>query len=165
MSSLYELSSAMQAVEFQLMESDGETSEALEAYIESLDIRVSDKVENYCQLIRNQEAFAKSIGDEIKRMQGRKATIDRSVGSLKARLFEALQRMDVSKVKTERFTVGIQKAGGVQPLVVDDVERLPERYQKKTITADNSAIREALKAGEPLYGVRLEEQKTVLRIR
>lgn len=165
MASLYELTNEMQVIESELQESGGEMSEALVSYLDELGVRIDSKVENYCFVIRNNESMSNSIGEEIKRMQARKKSHDRTVARLKQSLRDAMIRIDVDRVQSERFTVSTGKAGGVARLEVDDIDALPPEYVKTTVAPDNAAIRNAIAAGVEIYGVRLADKETVLRIK
>jgi hypothetical protein len=70
------------------------------------------------------------------------------------------------RIDTARFTVAIQKNGGVQAVDVQvPATKLPEKYQKVTVTADNEALRADLVAGVKVEGAALVARGSHLRIR
>ena len=66
-----------------------------------------------------------------------------------------MQKLGREKIKTELFTVAVQK-NGTAKLIVDD-KVVPKKYFKKvvTITRDDSLIRESLAEGKKVRGCEL----------
>ena len=164
--SLYELTSEMVVIEQQLLDSGGEASEALFEYLDGLDVRIEEKIERICYVIRNAESMASAIKDEEMRMRSRRASYESTVERLKSSLRDAMMRLEKKKVVTPKFTVNYQKSGRGR-LLVDDVDSLPDAFvnKKVEIKPDDKKIREAIANGESIRGVRIDEQKTILRIR
>ena len=78
-------------------------------------------------------------------------------------LYESMKATGKTKFKTDLFSFGIQKNGGLQPMeIVSDVE-IPDEYCRKE--PDNIKIREALKNGAELPFVVLKERGEHLSIR
>ena len=82
---------------------------------------------------------------------------------LKQHLYERMKDTGKTKFKTDLFSFGIQKNGGLQPMeIVPDVE-IPDEYCRKE--PDNMKIREALKKGAELPFAVLKERGEHLSIR
>ena len=96
-------------------------------------------------------------------MQARIETLANNEKLLKQHLYESMKATDKLKFKTDLFSFGIQKNGGLQPMeIVPDVE-IPDKYFRKE--TDNTKIREALKNGAEIPFAVLKERGDHLVIR
>jgi len=84
------------------------------------------------------KSAAKSIDSHYKALQNK---ADR----LKARLMEGMIAMDKDVLNTEHFTIKVMGKGGVQPLIIDKPDAIPESFYKVVYEVDNDKIREFLK--------------------
>ena len=74
----------------------------------------------------------------------------------------------MKSLSLNRFHLTISKNGGVLPLkVACEVAELPTQFQRIEVSADNSAIRQALEAGdiEAQKVAQFGERETHLRVR
>jgi len=81
---------------------------------------------------------------------------------------EVLTRMGVKKVDTDVSTFSMAKAGGKDPVVVDDgvdLATLPADCVKTTLSPVKDAIRAHIEAGEVVAGCRIQERGLVLRVK
>jgi hypothetical protein len=106
------------------------------------------KINGYVALIKHCEMFANDAEAEAKRMQQRAESERKKAEYLKHRLQQFFELTGLDKVKTTKFTVGVRKASQAPLIVKVDAEKLPEKFQKVTVTANKVAIKEAIKAGE-----------------
>ena len=121
------------------------------------------KADGYARVIRELEADAKKYETEIRRMQGWMEVIKNRTKMIKQHLYDSMKATGKLKFKTDLFSFGIQKNGGLQPLeIVPDVE-IPDEYCRKE--PDNTKIRDALKAGKELPFAVLKERGEHLSIR
>lgn len=68
---------------------------------------------------------------------------------MKAQLKKCLQSQNVNKLSLHRFQLTISSNGGVLPLKLPcQVNQLPPQFQRIQVSPDNSAIRQALEAGD-----------------
>ena len=76
-----------------------------------------------------------------------------------------MQRLEIQKLESELGTLSIAK----NPASVEilDESLVPNDYKKEkvTITVDKTAIKNDLKLGKNIQGVRLVEDKTTLKIK
>jgi hypothetical protein len=173
MSSLYQLTEEVVALDALLAEVGGDVStpegQTLEAWAEQFQWQMSDKVDAYGALYKNLEADAKAIADEVKRLTDRRRTLENRAARLLALAKFSMDRLHTRKLEGQRFTIVVQKAGGVAPveLLVERPEDLPASFQRTTVSADNEAIREALEKKDPsLEGkARLGERGEYVRIK
>ena len=97
--------------------------DAIGDYTEELEI----KADGYCKVIKNLEGNVEAIDKEIARLQAKKKACKSGIDRLKANLFDSMKSLNKEKIKTELFTVAIQKNGGALPVVVDvPTEQLPD---------------------------------------
>lgn len=148
---LYELSNQYQ----KLIDMDTSTPEDFEAFNElmgSLIDTIELKADAVAAVIRTLNAEADSFAEEIKRLQERKKSIENKSQSLKAYLMRNLQEVGLDKVQGRLFSVAIQKN---PPSLIVDESKLDDEYFKVVKQADNSRIKDLLKAGVKIQGAEL----------
>lgn len=126
------------------------------------------KVDNYCAAITNRHALSKQRKAEAERLSKLAATDSKRVDWMKAQLKGCLESQGVKSLSLNRFHLTISKNGGVLPLkVACEVAELPTQFQRIEVSADNSAIRQALEAGdiEAQKVAQFGERETHLRVR
>ncbi len=173
MSSLYELTEELVALDTLLAEVGGDVStpegQTLEAWAEKFQWQMANKVDAYGALYKNLEADAKALAEEVKRLSDRKRALENRGARLLALAKFSMDRLQTRKLEGQRFTIALQKAGGLDPLevLVERAEDLPERFQRKTVDFDKDEIRLALAANDPeIQGkARLGERGEYVRIK
>lgn len=162
-STLYEITGQyLQLLE--MLEDAGNLEEqVIKDTLEGIEGELEIKADGYARIIRELDAGADKFEEEAKRMQALADSRRNRSRILKNNLYNSMKMTGKTKFKTDLFSFGIQKNGGVQPLeMVPDVE-IPDEYLKKE--PDNSKIREALKNGEELPFAVLKERGEHLVIR
>ncbi|WP_423253693.1 siphovirus Gp157 family protein [Melissococcus plutonius] len=139
MRSLYELTDKFKQVEELLAED--EFNPAIIDTLESLDLAIEEKADNYARVIKKQEADSEAAAKEIKRLQQRKQAIDSSVTRLKQSLQDSMQKTGKTKFKTPLFSFGVQK--NAPKVEITDENLIPVEFIKTKIEIDKKAIREA----------------------
>lgn len=163
MSTLYEITGEyLQLLEW-LEDSEELEEQALQDTLEGIDGELEIKAENYAKIIRELEAEAKKYEEEKKRLEARGSALANRSRMLKDNLYRAMQITGKRKFKTDLFSFGIQKNGGLQPMEIKEGADVPEEYLKKE--PDNQKIREAIKEGKELPFVLLKERGEHLVIR
>lgn len=125
-------------------------AKVLAAWFDETSGALEDKVASYIVVIRMQETLHKGLKEEADRLRARATVHENRVKRLKATLQYVFEQSGIDRVETKRGTAALQTNGGVPPLtlLVDDPAKLPPRFQRVTVSADNDAIREALKAND-----------------
>ncbi|MDD5851602.1 MAG: siphovirus Gp157 family protein [Galactobacillus timonensis] len=164
MATLYELSG--EYLELLEMAEDPETDpQAFSDTLESLDWEFEDKADGYAKIIAQMSADSGAIGDEIKRLQARKKSMEGNIDRMKKSLQMAMETTGKRKFKTSLFSFGIQKN---PPRVVMDAENLtdiPIDYLvPQDPTVDKKKIMAELKSGAALPFAHLEQDEGI-RIR
>ena len=142
---------------------DTEEIQALFEELDSLYGARSEKHVGYIHVIKNAESAAENCKAEASLFAKRANALK----NLASRLKETL-RMDLREHGEKSTTAGnfkIARQNGAPRVVVRiDPESLPDDFQRITIEADKSALKDALKRGESVDGVELEISEHV-RIR
>lgn len=138
---------------------DPETGEILDSSaLEQLQIARDEKIENIALFIKDLNAEAKAIADEMDNLKKRKITTANKADSLQQYLRNMLSG---EKFKTSKCSISYRKTQAVNVL---DQEALPREYIRVKITEepDKMAMKEAMKAGEEIPGAELEERTSMI---
>lgn len=164
MSTLYELTG--QYMTLLEMAEDPETDpEALEGSMEAISDEIEDKAEGYAKVMKQLDAEASAIKDEIERLTLRMKALQNNKARMNEALQGAMEATGKTKFKTTLFSFAIAKTPA--KVVIDEayIENIPEEYLRyKEPEIDKAKIKEALKAGEAIEWAHLE-QGEVLRIK
>lgn len=163
MSRLYELTGEYLELLDMLQNCDAIEEEVLKDTLEGIEGEIEVKADNYAKIIKELTLDAKKYEEEKKRLEINQRVLENRAERLKEHLYNSMLATGKTKFKTDLFSFGIQKNGGLQPLaIIPDVE-IPDQYLKKE--PDNTKIREALKKGEELPFAKLGERGTHLVIK
>jgi hypothetical protein len=158
MTKLYELTDQYRG----LMNLDVEP-DVLADTLEGISGEIQIKAENLLSVISNMGSDADAIDAEIKRLTARKKTISNRQEWLREYLRSNMETSGIDKITCPLFTITLRKATDV--VFIEDVDLLPKRFQKITITPDKTAIKAALKLDIEVPGARMVEGKRGLMIR
>lgn len=166
MSALYQITEAIDMVmaEFYNEEVD---EQAIFDTIEALEMEFEDKADNYAKVYKTLKYDAEVIKMEIERLQLRLQSFENTAQRLKDTLEANMKQIGKAKFKTSLFSFGIQKNGGLQPLVLNvaNVTELPKDYLiPQDPLPNNKRIRELL-ASERVPWAHLAPRGESLRIR
>lgn len=130
MSSLYQISEELLALDALLYESEGEVTPEIEAWLTEYGDALAQKVDSTGGYIRSCEARAKAITEEVQRLQQRKTVEENKVASVKKLLELVMLRLDRPKLTGNLFTIARQKNGGRPALTVNEeaLHVLPEAF-------------------------------------
>lgn len=158
---LYELTGAYLEIQKAIYDPDFD-QESAEAALAEITDALEEKADNYARIIKQLDADADAITEEIRRLTARKAMLDNRRDWLKTNLQMAMTATGKTKFKTPFFSFGIQKN---PPSVILDGPEIPEEYLvPQDPKVDKKAIGARLKTGEVLPFAHLEQSES-LRIR
>lgn len=146
--SLYNILEAEDFVERMKQEDDTE----LEEYSKTLAIQEKNKVNAIVGFLRETELTAESAEIESKRLGEIAKFYKNRAERVKKSVAWAMESHSVEKIETDMFRLSFRKSESV---VVDDVEKLEEKYIVVKKQADKTAIKKAIKGGETPTGTRL----------
>lgn len=172
---LFEISEDLVALGDLLDEQDGditETEAQFDAWFAELGEARDEKLDSYAYLIKESEADADRLKDEIDRLRARKNAAENKAKKLKERLEMFLKIQNIEKIKTDRFTFALQKPGGKPRVELlerfqEHPEELPEPLRRVKFEPNLEAIRELIETTDDqanYYG-RIVEGEKKLRIR
>jgi len=153
--SLHQLTAELQDFDELVDNIEGEETE-LEAVVQQL-LEQRDgtydqwftKVDNYCAALTNRHALSKQPKAEAECLNKLAASDSEWVDWMKQQLKSCLKSQGVKKLSLHRFYLTISNNGGVLPLKLPcEVNQLPPQFQRIEVSPDNSAIRQALEAGD-----------------
>lgn len=160
---LYELTGAYLDVQKAVYDPDFD-QESAEAALADITDALEEKADNYARIIKQLDADADAIAEEIRRLSARKAMLDNRADWLKGHLQMAMTATGKTKFKTAFFSFGIQK-NPVSVVLDVDLLHIPDTYLiQQPPKVDKKAIGAAIKAGEDVRFAHLEQGES-LRIR
>lgn len=123
---------------------------------------IEDKLQATVCVIKEMEAEAKKFDDEIKRMSEIKKSYSNTAIRLKEYIRFEMEKSGIYKSKG-LFSISLGKPSIV--VEVTNIDTLPDKFKKVSISADKSAIGAALKLGEDISGAKYSEGSKRLTIR
>ena len=163
MSTLYEITGDYLRLLEMLEEEEDIDPQVLADTLEGIDGEFEIKADGYARVLKELTAEANKYDAEIQRMTERRDSLNNRSKMLKQHLYDSMKAIGKLKFKTDLFSFGIRKNGGLQPMeILSDVE-IPEEYYKKE--PDNTKIRKELENGAELPFAVLKERGTHLVIR
>lgn len=126
---------------------DPETGEILYD-LDELEMEREIKIDNIACFIKSMKAEADAIKNERANLFLRQKTLENQVERLQNYLKESLKG---EKFKSSRCSISYRSSQSVNA----DVSLIPKKYQKIEISADKTAIKEAIKAGTKVKGAEL----------
>lgn len=123
---LYEITESL--MKLQMLLEDPEVDQQLvEDTINDTEEELEVKADGYARVIKNLEGNVDALDKEIKRLQAKKKACQNGITRLKDNLQAAMTALKKPKIKTDLFTIAIQKNGGALPVIVDvPTEKLPD---------------------------------------
>jgi hypothetical protein len=121
-----------------------------------------EKVDRINGVLTSFEQVAANAQAEIVRLRQRQQAAQRAADRLSDYVLRLLQQREGKPLKGRNVTFSIRKSEGV---VIVDPQLVPERFRRTTITVDHpkDAIRRAIKEGQEVAGVVLEQRENLAR--
>lgn len=163
---LYEITESL--MKLQMLLEDPEVDQQLvEDCINDYQEELEVKADGYARVIKNMEGSIEAIDKELARLKAKKAAMKNGIDKLKTNLQEAMTTLKKPKIKTDLFTIAIQKNGGKAPVILDvkDTADLPDELVRIKEEPDLDAIRELIESGQECKWAHLGERGESLRIK
>lgn len=144
---LYEI---LQNEEIEQEEKEQILSDMLESF------GADEKVEAYCQVIRQLEAENNGLTAEVERLEKALSRNEKGVKRLKSALAMFIESTGEKKVKGGTFEVSLKRS---EKTIIDDLEKIPEQFlrTKTTVEADKKLIKESINNGMQVEGAHIEK--------
>lgn len=152
---LYEMNQATKEL-YELLQNDEIDEQTFNDNIEA--IGVDQKIESYCEVIKQMQADAEMLSAEIDRLEKRKKPLVNAVDRMKGMLVEQLRFRGDKKVATEKFTVSLQSS---EKVAVFDENAIPKQYFRIKLEVDKGTIKDLLKNGMGVPGCELVKTEGV----
>lgn len=140
-----------------------ETQKELDKAIDECGIELEKKIENIGCFIKNLEADAKALKEEEANLKHRREVAEKKIESLKKYLngyLMAVYPNDADRAKwkfnTPKVVMGFRKSTTVE---VPDIDKLDKNFLrvKTEVSADKTAIKDAIKNGKIVDGAFLQD--------
>jgi CxxC motif-containing protein len=128
--------------------------EVIRDTLESIDGTLAEKIDAIAGLLNAWQRHEEGIAEEIKRLQNRKAVFGNRSKRLREYLLFQMKRLNNPKVETDLHTVSVR--GGIDHVVIDNEELIPETYFKVVRMLNKTKLKAALKEGQ-VVGAHLEK--------
>lgn len=159
MATLYQMTEETKSL-YEMLENGDIDEQTLTDTMEA--IGVDDKINSYCQVIKQLSADVDMFAEEEKRVKERKQTLKNNVDRMKTALLQFLTATGQEKVKTGTFSVSKSYSKAVNIL---DENSIPDEFKiEQAPKIDKTAIKKAIAAGNEVCGAEIVENESV-RIR
>lgn len=157
---LYEIAESYKNLEEVIENTDDENIiELVKASLLEVEGDLVTKCENICKLIKNYEADIKSYKEEERRLATQRKVQENKLDHLKKYLFETVSQTKSKKVETSIFKLGVRKTPA--KLIIEDENKINEKFKVVKFDWDKASMKEALKNGEEIEGVKLEQGESL----
>lgn len=156
---LYELTQNYRNLE-NLGEQEGLTVEMIKEALGQVEEDINTKIENTCKVMKEIEADALGIDDEIKRLTVLKKQKENTAKKLKEYIEFEMNGIGLNKVEGKLFKISFRKSKAVKIL---DETKIPKEFIKikTTETISKTELSKALKNGEIIEGAELIENRSL----
>ncbi len=154
---LYKMTEAARQLKA-LLEADEIDEQTFSDTIEA--IGADEKIDAYCQIIREYEAENAARKSEIERLRTANDRAEKAIDRMKSALDGFMTASGQSKAKTALFSVSYRSAKSVR---ITDESRIPERFLiVKTTTAPNKTeIKRFISDGGTVDGAEIVENRSI----
>lgn len=159
MATLYEMTAQAKEL-YELLQAE-EIDE--QTFLDTLEaIGTDQKVEGYCQVLKELQADFEKFDAEEKRLAARKNTVKNGIDRMKNSLLEFLKVSGQSKIEAGTFTVSLSKSEATK---IIDESLIPTEFKiSQPDKIDKTAIKNAIKSGTEVLGAEIIINESV-RIR
>lgn len=147
---------------FTMLEEADEITEELEEMANNLNIAIEEKSDNYVKMIKNLDADVEAYKNQEKQFNKKRKTAENKISWLKKNLQASMEQTGRKKVKTELFTISIQK--NTPALDITSEDNIGDEYYKVERTLNKKDLLKDIKEGLIIDGVGIKQTES-LRIR
>lgn len=147
---------------FTMLEEADEITEELEEMANNLNIAIEEKSDNYVKMIKNLDADVEAYKNQEKIFNKKRKTAENKISWLKKNLQASMEQTGRKKVKTELFTISIQK--NTPALDITSEDNIGDEYYKVERTLNKKDLLKDIKEGLIIDGVGIKQTES-LRIR
>lgn len=152
--SLYDIHEAKAFLDRFEADEDADLAEMSKA----IEIQEKNKVNAIASYFREMEMTSEMAEIEAKRLKEIAERFTKRMERLKEVLKFSMEAHGIEKIETEKFRISFRASESIE---VDDVEKLAPQFVVTKKQADKKAIKEAIKGGGTLEGVRVVAKKNL----
>lgn len=154
---LYEMTEAARQLKA-LLEADEIDEQTFSDTIEAID--ADEKIDAYCQIIREYEAEIAARKSEIERLRTANDRAEKAINRMKSALDGFMTASGQSKAKTALFSVSYRSNKSV---LITDESQIPERFLtvKTTTTPNKAEIKRFISDGGTVDGAEIVENRSI----
>lgn len=157
MSSLFNIVGEFQQL-YDLATSEEEQAE--QVFVDTLDSlkgELATKVDGYAAVMTRLDMEEKKADELVKKYTAIRNARKNARKRMNEAVLYACDALNVDKLTGDDVTLKVKKNGGMQPLIIDEPDNVPDNLTKVTVEPDNGLIREYLKDHECKFA-HLEER-------
>lgn len=157
---LYEIKGALRAA-LDRIEVDEETGEIINAAdLDAVEAEAREKLESTALYVRELNAEADALKDEIERLTDRRRSLEKRSTFLKGLMLQGIDALGATKLKTPMVTISVRTSKAVE-LDADALGKIPESFVRVKREADKTAIKAAIEGGFEVPGAHLVENRSL----
>ena len=163
MSTLFEITDEFERL-YQMAIDEELSDEAFDGTFEMIMADLEVKAGGYSSVIKQIEMEADKAEELEKEFKRKKEVRQRRAKAMKEAIKYAMEVANVKELNAGKFTIKIKKNGGLEPLVIDRPEEVPDNMKIIKVENDNKLIREHLKDHQEPWA-HLEERGSHIEIK
>lgn len=158
MMSIYNITDDFSQIMAEIESNGGEISPEIDEKLQINQFNLIEKTTNYVHVIKTLDSECDIIDIEIKRLQELKKQRSNFTQSLKDRLKNAMQAMELTEIKTALNKINFRKSESVE---IIDESILPNNVLIYEPKIDKKKIKEIIKNGGQVFGAKIVENKNL----
>lgn len=163
MSTLFEITDEFERL-YQMAIDEELSDEAFDGTFEMIMADLEVKAGGYSSVIKQIEMEADKAEELEKEFKRKKEVRQRRAKAMKEAIKYAMEVANVKELNAGKFTIKIKKNGGLEPLVIDQPEAVPDNMKIIKVENDTKLIREHLKDHQEPWA-HLEERGSHIEIK
>lgn len=158
MMSIYNITDDFSQIMAEIESNGGEISPEIDEKLQINQFNLIEKTTNYVHVIKTLDSECDIIDIEIKRLQELKKQRSNFTQSLKDRLKNAMQAMELTEIKTALNKINFRKSESVE---IIDESILPSDVLIYEPKIDKKKIKEIIKNGGQVFGAKIVENQNL----
>ena len=158
MMSIYNITDDFSQIMAEIESNGGEISPEIDEKLQINQFNLIEKTTNYVHVIKTLDSECDIIDIEIKRLQELKKQRSNFTQSLKDRLKNAMQAMELTEIKTALNKINFRKSESVE---IIDESILPSNVLIYEPKIDKKKIKEIIKNGWQVFGAKIVENQNL----
>ena len=164
---IYALTAQYESLLAKMQDSEEMSDEDVSALLQA-DGDLTEKLDNYANVIAELEADSEKLDKEEKRLKARRTLIDKNVDRMKTAVANTLILQGIDKKKTAHWTLGFRSSSSVEVKDEDEFIHWAIQYGydgllKQTFTLNKTLIKQALENGQEVPAFISEKKKLTIK--